>query len=215
MVGTNSDPSKFVSTVKFTTPFRFMKQAGRNLIMEVINSSPASVSVGFDAARGTAVQAARLFGLSTTATTGTVAHNYGLIVRFNTQGKGGGPTPVFDVRDMPQINSVLKFELRQANKSSLALLLVGASKKRWGAIPLPFDLTPAGAAGCSLLTSNDLIGVTRTNAMGTASLPLPLPNDRTLIGALFYGQFAVYDGVTNPLGWVFSNGGEILLGGQR
>lgn len=213
--GRNSDPKKFTLNLKFTKPFAFVKRTGQNLIMEVVNTSQASVSLHFDAARGSSVNAARLFAFGPSATTGSLALNYGLVIRFDTQGRGAGNVPRFAVRDMPQSNSILNFDLSEAPATSPTLLLLGASRTSWNGLALPFDLTPLGAPSCSLLAGADFVGVTTTNALGAARITLPLPNNRALIGTRFHGQFAIHDRVTNPLGWIVSNGGTILLGGQR
>ena len=75
-------------------------------------------------------------------------------------------------------------------------------------IPLPLDLGPFGATGCSLLTSSEA-SVVAPVAGGTGSFTLPIPNTPSLIGARAFFQAAAFD--TNPLGFVTSNGLQIIL----
>ena len=52
-----------------------------------------------------------------------------------------------------------------------------------------------------------------TNAVGSASVPLAIPNDTTLRGVLFYNQFLVVDPLANSLGLVLTHGMEATVGG--
>lgn len=89
-----------------------------------------------------------------------------------------------------------------AGASALAnaplVLLLGAQR-------LSVDLTPAGAPGCTLLASPDLVlFATKLDAEAFAFVPLPLPNDPQLVGVGFFQQFMALTS-QNALGLVFSN----------
>ncbi|MCA8972570.1 MAG: hypothetical protein KDC95_22475, partial [Planctomycetes bacterium] len=94
----------------------------------------------------------------------------------------------------------------QARPSSVAILYLGASQ-------LNVSLG-ALAAGCSVYCSYDaLLGAVPTNATGSGSLTLPVPNSTGLIGIKFYNQYIVLDAPANTLGLTFTNGGAGKIGG--
>jgi hypothetical protein len=83
-----------------------------------------------------------------------------------------------------------------------AILALGLSNTSFGSVPLPFDLTPLGGTGCSLY--NDwivvLVGATVAGANGAATIPVPIPNDPTLVNSTHYSQYAFVEPTANPLG---------------
>lgn len=92
-----------------------------------------------------------------------------------------------------------------------AVLLIGRSDQNWLGVPLPFDLTVAGAPGCNLYVSGDVaIGLAVVNQR--ASLTLAVPNDPSLVAATIFHQ-AIEPG-SNALGFNFSNGLAVTIGGQ-
>jgi hypothetical protein len=56
-----------------------------------------------------------------------------------------------------------------------------------------------------------LLSVVALDASGGGRLPLPIPNDPALKGALFVNQWWVLDLPANALGFVFSEGGLSLV----
>ena len=92
------------------------------------------------------------------------------------------------------------------------LVLNGFGKdKLLGSVPLPFDLTFAGAPGCSLLT-DIVFTLSAGNTGGTGLFKLAIPNDPNLLGGHVTSQAAVIDAGANPLGVTFTNGGEMHIG---
>lgn len=84
------------------------------------------------------------------------------------------------------------------------ILLVGFTK-------VSADLTAAGAPGCTLYTTPDLLLLAQgldQEAVGIATIPLP--NDANLVGLRFYQQFTAIT-AQNALKIVFSNGVESLV----
>lgn len=124
---------------------------------------------------------------------------------------GSTAAPILSNNGVPAINKSFSVDLFAARPNSAAALFLGASNSTWGPIPLPLDLTVAGAAGCKLLTSIDIVGGVATAADGTGSLPFPVPNDTGLLGVGFHVQWAVLDPV-NQLGFAFSNAGTAKIG---
>ncbi len=106
-------------------------------------------------------------------------------------------TPELTAGYGPNINRPFELLLRGGRKNSPTLLAVGF--KRVG-----IDLTPNGAAGCTLLVSPLMVTAGKTNATGLSRLSLRVPNTPSLLNATFLTQYAVADPV-NPLGLVFTN----------
>ena len=92
--------------------------------------------------------------------------------------------------------------------SAPTFLLFGLSNTSSSGLPLPFDLSVAGAPGCTLLTSIDNI-IPVSNVLGSAAWTINLPN---LPGASFYLQAVPFEASANSLGVALSNGGHGLLG---
>lgn len=95
---------------------------------------------------------------------------------------------------------------------SPAFFVTGVSKKTWGPIPLPLDLKPAGAPGCQLLVSMDILAFVILDAQGTANLSFPIPNQLSLVKKSFHNQAVCLDTKANTLGLTLSNGGTALIG---
>lgn len=122
--------------------------------------------------------------------------------------KGSNGTPTLSYVGLPQVSKTLTQNLSNAKTNSVAVTVLGFKATS----PLPVDLTAAGAPGCFLFQSLDVLGGTPTNASGSASLSLPIPNDKTLAGVVFYNQFFVLDPTINSLKLVGSNFGRVLIG---
>jgi hypothetical protein len=88
-----------------------------------------------------------------------------------------------------------------------AFIVTGVSNRKWGAIGLPLDLKTAGAPGCQLFVSMDLLAFVLLDAAGKATLSFPIPNQRSLIKKRFYNQAICLDAKANKLGLTFTNGG--------
>jgi hypothetical protein len=212
ITGTNTDPTKFATNWVFSAPFPFVKTAGQNLLLEVVNTSTADITMFWDAVSGNA-GTSRLFAQSATATSGTLGLSYGVVMRFNTPG-GPGAIPVLGSIGAPEVGKSFNVTLSQAAKSAAAPLILGSSRTKWLSLNLPFDLTPFGGTGCSLQASLDVLLPAVSDANGAASLPLGIPNDKALISLGFFNQFMILDQPANALGLVFSNGGDGRIGGQ-
>jgi hypothetical protein len=96
-----------------------------------------------------------------------------------------------------------------------ALLAIGSSASAFFGIPLPFDLTAAGAPGCFLYNNwlDVQVGTTQASASGDVTISLAMPNDPSLAGAQFYSQYLFAQPGANPLG-VFATQGRFLRFGS-
>ena len=101
--------------------------------------------------------------------------------------------------------------LRGQRRGFGALCMVGLDDQRFGSLPLPFDLAPIGAPGCTLW--NDWVFVLPTTVgalpqatFGFGSVSLRAPLDPGLLGQALFAQWVVPDPGRTPLGVSFSNG---------
>lgn len=125
---------------------------------------------------------------------------------------GSGAAPVLSNTGVPTIAQSFSIDLAKAKANTAALLSLGGSTSQWGAFKLPLDLTAAGAPGCSLLASLDLVFAAASSGAGAASLKFPVPNATGLIGVVFHNQWIVVDPGANSFGLAFSAGGTGKIG---
>jgi len=121
---------------------------------------------------------------------------------------------VVPVTDGPMIGRGVTFRMTNGPSTSIALVNVGASNTRMGALTLPLELSGIGAPGCRLYASMDLLVPASTTANGLATRTIQIPSLEDLIGARIYSQFLAFDSHANALGWTFSNGNTVTLGGR-
>ncbi len=124
---------------------------------------------------------------------------------YGTACVGSNGRPNLTATTLPVIGSRFTLSLTNARRNSIALIVTGASDTTWGAARLPFALRAAGAPGCRLYASPDLVFPFPTDGAGRLTLPIPLPSSRAFIGTTLYQQSAVLD-TTNALGAALSNG---------
>jgi hypothetical protein len=89
------------------------------------------------------------------------------------------------------------------------LLLTGASNLVSSLGPLPLDLSPVGATGCTLRVSPDLALPVDPQ---TGRATLHVPNDPALVAALFYQQTLMAVPGVNRAGLLLSNALTVLIG---
>jgi hypothetical protein len=110
-----------------------------------------------------------------------------------------------------------RFDLRITNAAKAAVggvFLFGISDKKWGPIPLPLDLTGAGATGCSLFVSIELIDIAGLSN-GEGTIPMLMCNCPVFLGLPFFMQFVVMDSaVSRPLKVAFTNAMRIVAGSK-
>ncbi len=94
---------------------------------------------------------------------------------------------------LPYVGTDFVHEIRNAPPVAfVGLIAFGLSDQFWSGVPLPLDLTLAGAPGCSVLVSPDVLLVTLLNN-GTGGLTWSLPNQQSLVGLTFFTQALVLD----------------------
>jgi hypothetical protein len=99
-----------------------------------------------------------------------------------------------------------------ASRSSWAQVYVGASKSRWGALPLPFDLGPFGAPGCGIWVSLDAALPTYSDLATGAISVLDVPDDPRWLGRSIFLQAVTFNAYFNKLNLGTSQGLEVIPG---
>jgi hypothetical protein len=122
------------------------------------------------------------------------------------QGSNGVPSLAAAPGSLPRTGMTLTLDLKNLRLAGGAAIVILGTRN-----DAPLDLAGVGMPGCTLLT-NILLVFPVLNTGGAASLPLPVPNDSSLLGALFYNQALVIDPGVNAFGGVMTNGGEGIIG---
>ena len=103
-------------------------------------------------------------------------------------------------------------DITSTSVNAPVVLTLGVSKSNYGALNLPFDLSPLGASGCQLLCSVEATSAAVVNAKYQAVFPVQLPNNTSLVGVRYFHQGWLITPVANNLGIAFSNAAEVLIG---
>ena len=91
-------------------------------------------------------------------------------------------------------------------------LVQGQSRSSWNGNPLPFDLTPFQAPGCSLRVRPDIVRDGWATAGGDYSAALPIAANTALLGVDIHLQAFPGDPTVNGFGRTSSNGLTLTIG---
>jgi hypothetical protein len=91
-------------------------------------------------------------------------------------------------------------------------LVQGQSRSSWNGNPLPFDLTPFQAPGCSLRVRPDIVRDGWATAGGDYSAVLPIAANTALLGVDIHLQAFPGDPTVNGFGRTSSNGLTLTIG---
>jgi len=205
----NDDLNYFAVRIPWARPFVWDDSRKENLVFEMRRTDTQKLSYPVDFTvrmLGTATVVAT----SLSASTGTLL-SAGYVMRLTTN------TPVpqqMQVRNLgrPILGKSYDLEIYDALAKAPAVLFLGLSKQRWGSVPLPFALTPIGGGSCRLLVSPDFAAAGVTNAVGSATLRIPVPSSKSLAGFEWFHQWAILDRGANALGLAWSPGGTAHVG---
>lgn len=196
----------------------FLWRGMDNLLVEFINKSASSRSHFEDfCGRGSTTECTttRVYAFDQAATTAQYTfRNQGLVMRFDNTNAGAYTTfgsgcrgssgaPTLANSGVPELGKQFSITLANARANSSALLWFGLRVQQ----SLP--------GNCTLYASPAVLAtVTPTNASGTASVPISIPNTTSLVGVQFANQWWVADPTGALLGLLaLSNGGEGNIGG--
>ncbi|MBK9388369.1 MAG: hypothetical protein IPN34_26410 [Planctomycetes bacterium] len=126
-------------------------------------------------------------------------------------GSAGQPRLVPAAGSAARLGQLFTLEVQNLPVAPTPVFLqIGLSSALWNGIPLPLSLQPLGAAGCSLLVSDEV--VIGGSGVQTASFALPVPSAPLYFGVNAYFQALVFEPGANALGLTVSNGGDAYLG---
>ena len=97
-----------------------------------------------------------------------------------------------------------------ATQVGAGALLVGATDRTFGSLTLPAELGFMNMPDCWLAT-DIAIALPWPIAAGSATVPLPIPNDPSLANAPLFSQWFLIDPGANPFGAVMTQGGRVLV----
>ncbi|MBL8723697.1 MAG: sulfatase-like hydrolase/transferase [Planctomycetes bacterium] len=125
---------------------------------------------------------------------------------------GGGLTPSLRAITPPAIGTVFTMRVTGISVAASATFgTFGFADDVWNGTPLPWDLTPLGMTGCSLLLATDTtVFLPRTNTVATWVLPLPAFS--SLLGLHFFTQGFVLVPGANPAEALSTRALEIVVG---
>ncbi|HHI81333.1 MAG TPA: hypothetical protein ENK02_15320 [Planctomycetes bacterium] len=101
---------------------------------------------------------------------------------------GSSTTPLLRPWGLPAPSSPFGLKLLGAGARTPGLLLLGLSDRSWNGLPLPFDLSSFGIAGCKLWVSGEVLLAQTSDPNGEVLHRLFLPGGPRSLGLLFYSQ---------------------------
>lgn len=213
----NRTPSRFDVRMPFDRPFTFDAQSGSPLVIE-LRSKGASVRTTYltdavDLRNSESSRLATVYAPSMTATTGSIFRRYAPVLALTTKSSVARRSPQLWGTGVPDVGAQFRLEYSDFTPNSIAVFSLGFSATNWGAFALPFDMSPFGAAGCSISSSVDFSTALVVGANGHGTIPLALPANRDLIGVVFYVQMACFDALANRFGVYWSGGVKVSVGG--
>ena len=181
-------PAPWQTAFPFTTPFAYATAPGSALVVDILQVGNTSTTTWYLEASGPD-NGTRAENGGPQSTCKFSNGNYNSGLGYSTP-KVGGSWSVSYSSILPNAIGV----------GALGGFGVGGT---WGAIPLPVDLAPFGAPGCKWNVSADFtIGLT-ASASGSASwAAIPIPNNPSLGGGVFYDHAAFLDPLANAWGVV-------------
>lgn len=126
---------------------------------------------------------------------------------------GTNGVPTLTPSSLPAIGQTLTLDIANGpTTAGFAFFAMGFSKTTaFGTVPLPFDLTPLGFTGCSLLIDPAVqTGLGIVNGAGTFNLALP--NNPAFVWTPLYAQALLFDQGANPANFSATNGCEGVVG---
>ncbi len=102
--------------------------------------------------------------------------------------------------------------------SGTTLFLIGDSRTRWGALPLPFDMSALSSVGlryyCTLQVAPSIVFAlpVRQGARAPFDVQLPIPAQSSLVGVRVYQQSHMFLFGIGEVEAIASQGGEAVIG---
>ena len=113
--------------------------------------------------------------------------------------------PALSLVGLPRQGQSFTLVLDRGTPLAPAVLLWGGNSASWNGVPLPLDLTAAGALDCLLYTRIDYLTFLALDNNGMGSVAVFVSNDPALLGRSFRNQALIVTPGRNPLHAVFTN----------
>lgn len=181
----STQPTTEVTYVPLDNPFQF--DSSRNLIVDFIITANNNNNASF---RYTSDVAPHL----------TVSTTYGTACP-NSQ----STIPALSANEVA-LGQTWSLPLVRGPRSSGAALAIGVGNTSFQGLPLPFDMAPLGAPGCTIHVDVAVNLTAFLNTSGNFTWNLPTPNNLSLDGVSFYAQVFMVDLFANNFGLISSNG---------
>jgi hypothetical protein len=214
------------------TQVEFLWNGVDDIILDfrVISNSNSNQAFNYplETVQGATTAVHRIYAPGANSTVGTIFQDgIGLRTRFDyatgivlPYGQGcpgqGNVTPQGGALGTPLVGTLgFQWLLTRARPQMPVLLMLGYSRTAWGSVPLPLDLTAAGAPGCLLQTNPLLFFGTASvggPGNGTATVPFPIPAITAYRGIQLTTQWLVVDDAVNSAGFVLSRPVLIVIG---
>jgi hypothetical protein len=119
----------------------------------------------------------------------------------------GNALSIVTLGERPTLGALFSRNVKNCPAFGIGIMMQGLTNltANGGATPLPFDLTPLGAPGCSIHVDPLVTSLFLANGSGTAMIDVLYPADVSLRGLFIYEQAAVLNAATNALGLQVSN----------
>jgi len=116
-------------------------------------------------------------------------------------------TPVLASSSLPKGGQTMSLEARMHPAKTAAVLFLGLDDtKLLGAVPLPLELKALGMPSCFLSQDIPFAIPYPVDAQGSATIPIPLPNDPKLLGVPLFWQSFVAAPTANAANALLTNG---------
>ena len=192
------------------------KNSAANLYEVVSFTAPITGTLTVRVNAVTLVQNPQPYSIAANATTGAQPQfQGGTTGAFAINGTGCVGTrgiPSLHTAGNPRIAANLVLNLSYAPATRPAILFLGVSNTTWLGLGLPFNMGAISAPNCFLRASGELTLGTVTDANGTGSITIPVPNSVGLVTSIIYNQFLVNDPAANTFGWTTSNSARVTIG---
>jgi hypothetical protein len=214
----NTDPRNFEIRLPFDKAFTYAPVQGQYLVVELVRLDSNLGNTGLfymlDASSDPGLSVSAVYENDPNATSGNVWLGHGVIFGFITSDGQGEAWPSLTPVSVPILGRSFRLEVDRARPGSPGIFGFGLSKDRWLGVPLPLDFGLAGAPGCMLHSSLDLMHPVLFDSKGHGFVDLPIPSWRSWAGLSLYLQGVVLDNKANSLGLVLTNAIEARVAGD-
>jgi hypothetical protein len=190
-------------------------QGAQDLIVDLRTYATSAGAAGLryplDAVQGFGGIALTLFANSPTATAGTLIQGEATVIGLVGE-LSPARMPTLDAIGFPVLGERYQLQIGGAAPASQVFFGSGTSRTTIGGAALPLDLGLVGATGCFVLNNLEGLIPIATNAAGSATVQLNVPNVISLRGREIFHQGLAFDSAANELGLTTTRGIGVVFG---